>query len=451
MIFNNTSQIEKYLSKHIPKNPEKNRDGMGLKKVKIVLEKIGDPQNKLKIIHIAGTSGKGSTANFISKILASLGFKVGLHVSPHLLDVRERFQINNHLINRQKFCKYFNKLHHLMEKVDSGYDKLTYFEILTIFSFYVFSQENVSYAIIETGLGGLYDATNAVTSTNKIVVLTKIGLDHTTILGKTIAKIAYQKAMIIQNRNTVISIWQRKSAEQIIEKIIRKKEAKLFYVKKKVNYFNLQQKIDKTIFNFRFSDFYLKNIELSIIGLHQVENCSLALVTILLLAKRDKFICQPSKIRNSLKKIAFPGRMEFKKIQDKVIILDGAHNPQKLSSLVKCLKAIFPDGKRFNFLIAFKKGKNIYSMVNQIKPIAKTVVITNFYQINQDMINASEEPARVASYFKKNNFNNYRIIPNPKKAVDFLIKDKDNIFIITGSLYLISETYSIIKNYENKN
>ena len=181
------------------------------------------------------------------------------------------------------------------------------------------------------------------------------------------------------------------------------------------------------------------------IGLHQVENCSLALAAVLLLAKRDKFICQPDKIRNLLKKVTFRGRMEIKKVQDKIVILDGAHNPQKISSLIKCLKKILPKGKKSNFLIAFKKGKNISGMVNGIISVANKIVITDFFQENQDMINFSEKPERVALHLIKNNFSNYRIISNSKKAVDFLMEDKDKIFIITGSLYLISEIYNFVK------
>jgi len=446
MVFTDTKQIEQYLFDSIPKSSNKTFTGdKGLKRVKDILQKLNNPQNKLKVIHIAGTSGKGSTANFISKILVSLGFKVGLHISPHLLDVRERFQINNRLISKQKFVKYFNELFRLIERVGNKYNQLTYFEILTIFSYYVFFRENVDYAVIETGLGGLYDATNTVNSTNKMVVLTRIGLDHTNILGRTIAKIAYQKAMIIQKKNTVISIWQRRTAREIIEKIVRINKTKLFYLTRNINYFYLQQKIDKTIFDFKFDDFRLKNIKLSMIGLHQVENCSLALAAVLLLAKRDKFICQPDKIRNLLKKVTFRGRMEIKKVQDKIVILDGAHNPQKISSLIKCLKKILPKGKKSNFLIAFKKGKNISGMVNGIISVANKIVITDFFQENQDMINFSEKPERVALHLIKNNFSNYRIISNSKKAVDFLMEDKDKIFIITGSLYLISEIYNFVK------
>lgn len=446
IFFTNTGQIEHYLFNSISKSSNKTFTGdKGLKRVKDILKKLNNPQNKLKVIHIAGTSGKGSTANFISKILVSLGLKVGLHISPHLLDVRERFQINNRLIRKQKFIKYFNELFHSIEKVGNKYNQLTYFEILTIFSYYVFSREKVDYAVVETGLGGLFDATNVVNSADKMVVLTRIGVDHTNVLGRTIAKIAYQKAMIIKERNIVISTWQKKSARQIIEKIAHINKANLFYLKKNIHYFNPRLKIDKTTFDFKLDDFNLKNIELSMIGLHQVENCSLALAAVLLLVQKDQFICQPNTIRNSLKNISFPGRMEIKKIQDKIVILDGAHNSQKMASLVRTLKEIFPNEEKFNFLIAFKKGKNIPVMVNQITSVANKIVITDFFQENQDMTNFSEEPERVALYLIKNNFGNYRIISNPKKAVDFLMKDKDNIFIITGSLYLISEIYNFVK------
>lgn len=443
MIFKNTFQIEKYLFAHIAKDQKKLFSGQeGILKVKSVLQELDNPQDQLKIIHIAGTSGKGSTAFLISKMLFEAGFKVGLHISPHLLDVRERFQVNNRLISQEKFLKYFNEIFSIIEKRDiQSSTRLSYFEILTIFSFYVFFREKVDYAIIETGLGGLYDATNTINA-GKLVVLTKLGLDHTNILGKTIAKIAYQKAMIVQDRNIVISCWQDKPARKIIEKIVRVKRARLFYVLEHLDYFNIKLTPTLTSFDWKFQDFTLQNIKMAMLGRNQAENCALALAAVANLSLRDHFSFESGKIRKSLSSARFPGRLELKKIRGKIVILDGAHNPQKMASFLANLNEIFPNGK-FNFLIGFKKGKAISAMLHQIIPLSCSITLTSFFQGAQDMPNFSETAKKLKLSLKKMGFNRCQAVPKPKAAFEAVMA-KEGITIVTGSLYLIAEIYPTI-------
>lgn len=193
MSINNFKQAEEFLASHIPKTTSTIFPGeVGLNRAKDFLHLLGDPQEKLKIIHVAGTSGKGSTCYLISSLLESQGFKVGLHQSPHLTDVTERFQINNQNISKEDFVDYLNKIIPAIEKIKH----ITYFEILVGLAFYIFNDKKVDYAVMETGLGGWYDGTNVVSRPDKLSVITKIGLDHTAILGETIEKIALQKAMI---------------------------------------------------------------------------------------------------------------------------------------------------------------------------------------------------------------------------------------------------------------
>jgi len=182
--INNFQDVEKYLSKFVPKNIGDNFFAeTALLRVKNFVKLLGSPQKKMKVVHIAGTSGKGSTATIISNVLQGLGFQVGLQVSPHLLDIRERCQVNNELLSEEKFIKYFLEIIPVIEKVaKTKFGKLTYFEIITGLSLYIFQQEKVDYAVIETGLGGTYDASNIIDDRNKIAVLTKIGKDHTEIL-----------------------------------------------------------------------------------------------------------------------------------------------------------------------------------------------------------------------------------------------------------------------------
>ena len=220
-------QAINYLHSHIPGDAKQVFSGdKGLDRVRHLLKLLGNPQEKIKIIHIAGTSGKGSTAYILSNLIRSQNFKVGLTVSPHLLDIRERIQINNTLIDKKIFTKNLNDIAEKVKEIDTKkYGQLTYFELLTVLAFYTFYKEEVDYAVVETGLGGLLDATNVVTSENKICVITKIGFDHTHILGKRLTDIALQKAGIIQKNNTVVVTWQRKEIEQLFKNVSENKNA----------------------------------------------------------------------------------------------------------------------------------------------------------------------------------------------------------------------------------
>jgi len=188
MIIQSFKQAEELLSQHIPKTSTQTFPGkLGLNRAKYFLKLLGNPQEKLKIIHIAGTSGKGSTCYLISSLLTSQGFKVGLHQSPHLTDVTERFQIDGKIISQKEFVFYLNKVIPVINMVGKTFHgSLTYFEILVGLAYLIFYEKKIDYAVIETGLGGKYDGTNVVARPDKLSVLTKIGLDHTNILGKTI-------------------------------------------------------------------------------------------------------------------------------------------------------------------------------------------------------------------------------------------------------------------------
>ena len=396
---------------------------LGLKKIKYFLKLFGSPQNKLKVIHIAGTAGKGSTCYLISRLLEAHGFKVGLHLSPHLTDVRERFQMNNKIISKKEFIFYLNKIIPFINKVEqSEYKDLSYFEVLVGLAFYIFADKGVNYAVMETGLGGLYDATNISDRKDKIAVLTKIGFDHMEILGETLEEIAFQKAMIINNNSQVVSIKQSKEVGKIIEEVVKKKKSKLYLS----------------------NDRLQNNIQLSLIGDYQKENASLALKTVELIALRDGFKVDEEKVRQVFATAHFPGRFDIKRIKGKTVVLDGAHNPLKMDSFTRALKLKYP-GKKFHFLIAFKKGKDYQNMLCDLVPLASKITVTSFFVDNQDLIHLSEKPETIEKNLKKIGLRDYQIISQPEEAFKSVLEAKENIIVITGSLYLLGEIYKLIK------
>lgn len=445
MKISTSEQAHAFLNQFIPQGPKQIfSEDIGLRRAKHLLNLLGNPQNNLKVIHIAGTSGKGSTCTLISTLLKDQGFSVGLSISPHLFDLRERFQINNQLIANEEFCKYLTELVPSIEQMcQSEVGKPTYFEITTALAYYIFYKKKVDYAVIETGLGGWYDATNVVKKENKVVVITKIGLDHTKILGNTLSKIALQKIMITQQGNTVFTIDQKPQVIDIFKKVVKEKKAELFTISKPKNVKNINLKQGKLSFDFKFREYYLQRIQLQSLGLFQVENSSLALATVIFLSQRDKFIINEEKLRHTLATLTIQGRMELISLSHKKIIIDGAHNPQKMSAFIQSLTALFPH-REFNFLIAFKRGKDYEQMLKYIVPVAKNVIVTTFYSETQGITTASTDPKAIEKILKEQGCRNIKIVSETDKALQTLLQYEGNS-VITGSLYLIGELYSQVQ------
>lgn len=446
MKIRNFSEAERFLLDYAPKTRGLKFPGKkGLVRTTYFLNLLGNPQSKLRIIHVAGTSGKGSTAYLVSQILHGLGKKTGLTLSPHVVDIRERIQINNRNIRKQKFVAYLHELIPFIEQMEfTSFGLPTYFEILIVLVFYAFTKEKVEYAVVETGLGGLYDATNTVESKNKIVVLTKIGFDHTRILGNTLSKIAAQKAGIIHNGSTVVSVWQKPTARKVIEEESKKKKASLFWLGKEANYRNVDVDTSGTRFDFSFQDVVLKNIHLKLIGTHQAENCSLALAIVYFISKRDKFVFDEASIKTALLKTHFPARFELIKIGTKTIIVDAAHNPQKMTALVTNLKGIFP-GKKFDFLVAFKREKNYAKMLKHIVSVANNIIVSSFFVDRQDLVHLSQDPEKIGETLKELGVTQYEIIKDPREALQKSLLGRQEYLVITGSIYFIGELYSLLK------
>lgn len=448
MKIKSIAEAENYLYQFFPRSfSEKFQGDWGLARVKYFLGLLGSPQNNLKVIHIAGTSGKGSTSLLLSHLLQAHGFKVGLHLSPPLLDIRERFEINNKFISEETFCNYFNLLIPFIDRMDEvPYGKPTFFEILISLAYYIFEKEQVDYSVVETAMGGMLDATNAATARDKFAVITKIGFDHTQILGNTLSEIAYQKAMIMMPGNIALSTWQKKDAEAVIRDVAEKQGARIKFLDKKT-FKDIRLFPDKTLFNFQFGVQQFNNLELSLAGSFQAENASVALVALIILSKRDKFDILAKNIRSALQNVQFPGRMEVLSIHDKTVIIDGAHNPQKMDAFMKSLTTIFPN-KKFHVLLAFKKEKDYSEMLTKIIPYASNITITTFSK-KGDLLISSENAQKIATILEGFNFKNYEIVSDSTHALKRVVLSDEKFIVITGSLYLLSEIYPALQSFSD--
>ena len=321
----------------------------------------------------------------------------------------------------------------------------TFFEINVALAYYMFAQEKVDYAVMETGLGGTLDATNTISAKSKICILTKIGLDHTEILGKTISKIAEQKAGIIQNGNIVISHQSSVNARTAIKKTSAQKNSLLFSITENKNYSLSLSTPQRTIFNFCFLNLNLPRISLGLIGEHQAENCSLALGCLAILSERNDFNIDEHSLRSALKNIRIPGRMEMLKIKDKTVIIDGAHNPQKMGTFTGNLANIFP-GQKFTFLIAFKKGKDYGKMLKHIIPLADKILLAQFSTSGMDNHLSSTDNKIISKFLEKHNFTNFSIMENSHSHILKNMRISKKPIVITGSLYFIGALYPHLKS-----
>lgn len=412
---------------------------LGLDNIRTLLGLLGNPQNDLKFIHVAGTNGKGSTCSFISNILVEGGYKVGLFTSPYLEVFNERMRINNQDIDNDSLAKITFKVKEKVEEMLSkGMAHPTEFEIVTAIAMEYYKQENVDFVVLEVGLGGRYDSTNVI---EKAVasVITTISMDHTDILGDTIGKIAYEKAGIIKDNGLVICYPQEEEAQEVIEKVANEKNAKLIKVPtNKIEVKEISEFGSK--FNFEYEDIKMNDIEIGLIGAHQTLNAATALTTILALRKEGLVSITDEAIRKGLKGAKWNGRLEVLK-RKPTFLIDGAHNIQGIQALKKTLKDIFKYDKLI-LGIGILADKDVDHMIEELVPIADKIVVTeaNIFRA----LKAEDLAAKIAKY----NDNVVAIESNIEKAIkkSFEIADENDLIVFSGSLYLIGDVRTIVKN-----
>lgn len=437
------SQALSYLYAKIPGKDTIFPADWGIARTRDLLSLIGNPQNQIKVVHIAGTSGKGSTTVLIANLLQRSGFKVGHTLSPHLYDIRERIQIDQKLISRSAFVKLLNQLIPAIEKTTKAMGSSpSYFEITTCMMYLYFYQQKVDYALIETGLGGKYDATNVVNNPNKICVLTQIGLDHTHILGKTLSEISSQKAGIIGKSNLVMTFKQDPKVNQVFANQAQLQNAKLISLDLAQTIKPLAFTAKTTKFDFDYQTHHLPGLKSSLVGSYQLSNLALALATYCEIMQRENKTVLKSQVRKGLK-LKFAGRLEIRKIKNRTVIIDGAHNPQKMQGLIDSLKTIFPNQK-FSFIIAFKYNKDIQNMLQIMLPLAEQFIITSF-DVAGGYESYSADPMQVQNQLHKLGYKKTKVIYQAKQALKYAVDHAKSPIVVTGSLYLISELFSSVK------
>ena len=410
---------------------------LGLENSFKLLDLLGNPQDKLKIVHVAGTNGKGSVCSFIANTLKEQGYKVGLYTSPYLETFTERIRLNGENIPEEDVARIVTIMKDKIEDmVKEGYAYPTEFEIETAMAFYYYCEQNADYVVLEVGLGGRYDATNVVKSP-LVSVIVSLSLDHIGVLGDTLGKIAYEKAGIIKENSIAVVYKQKEEAEEVIKDVCKEKNTKYIEanfedmkIKKSDIY---SQVFDCTILGERMED-----MEISLIGEHQVNNAILALTVIKVLRDERQVEISEEATRRGFLNTKWPGRIE--KIKDNpVFIIDGAHNEDGAKSLSKALDKHFK-GKKMTLLIGMLKDKDIDGVLELLMDKFDKVITTT--PDNDRAISAEELQDKIKKYI-----DDVIAIPNIEDAVKYTLDNakEDDIIISAGSLYMIGHIRTLVK------
>jgi dihydrofolate synthase / folylpolyglutamate synthase len=369
-----------------------------LDRISALLKKLGDPHKKLKVIHVAGTNGKGSTCAMLAETLIRAGYKIGLYTSPHIVDFRERIRINGEMISVSDVLQELRLLKRL-------YRDESFFELTTALAFDYFSKKNIDILVCEVGLGGRRDATNVVDPL--VSIITTIDLEHTKILGSTVKKIAGEKAGIIKPHRPVITI-KNGNAFRVISQVAKKRSAKVFAVRK--------SDIAK-----------IKDYDLALHGVHQGENAALVVKTCSVLRSQGFQISDPH-LKSGLANAYWPGRLQFLKSN---VLIDAAHNPQGCRFLAAELRQLKKRFRHITVVMGVLDDKDAKTMIHSLDSVV------DVYYFTRPNSHRAENPTVLAKLTKKP----CKVFATPTIALAHAIKNKEGLLVICGSIYLLGDAF----------
>lgn len=404
----------------------------GLERIRILLERLGDPQKSLKCIHVAGTNGKGTVCTFLSSVLTEAGYKTGLYTSPYIVDFRERIRIDGEMISENNLDSVTEKVKSEIEKLRNEDTIITEFEAVTAAAFLYYKEQGCDFVVLETGLGGRFDATNVIEQP-LVSIITSISLDHVKILGNTVSEIAYEKCGIIKNGCPVVS-----NSVQLPDVLrVIKEQSKIKKSGLVIADVNACSALNDSI---KGSDISYKgrSVFVPFPGKHQIENAVTALTAIDILRNLGVVISENA-VKNGIGKSKNPARCEI--ISEKpLVILDGCHN----EGSAKALQAVIEKhlkGKKINALMGMMADKDVDKVLSLLMPYFSN--ITTVTPSNPRAMTASELAEKINKLGGK-----AVSFDNTEKAYAHAVKNTadDEVLIVCGSLYLCSDIYGLIVN-----
>ncbi|MBO8160238.1 MAG: bifunctional folylpolyglutamate synthase/dihydrofolate synthase [Thermosipho sp. (in: Bacteria)] len=402
---------------------------LGLYRIEELLNRLENPENTFKSIHVAGSNGKGSVTTFSHYLMKEHGFKTGGYISPHLSTILERFPINGNFVSKERFLESFEKVKLESEKMDKKGEEFSpsFFEFATALAFQIDKDEGVETASVEVGLGGRYDATNVIKP--EVSVIVTISLEHTKILGHTLQEIAFEKAGIIKENTPVVIGNIPEQAKKVIYEIAEEKNAKIFELHRDFDFEIVNYDFNKNIINYYGEKTY-KNIEIKLNGAHQPINAAIALKAFELFTKN----INEENLKLAFKNAFIPGRFEM----FKGFLLDGSHNPQATEKFIENLNLYFKNKSKVG-IIGILDDKDKELILSKLCPLFEQVIITT--PPSHRALN-SQETYEIAKKYCKN----VLFIHEPLEALEYVDNVNVDLKIVAGSFYLVG----YIRDYLNK-
>jgi len=389
----------------------------GLSRIRALLEKMGNPQRSLRVVHLAGTNGKGSTCAMIGAIFCSSGYKTGTYYSPFILDFRDRMQIDGRMIEREALAQIVSEIRPLVEEMEAGGEVITEFELVTAAAFFWFAREGCERVVLETGLGGRWDATNVVEDP-LLTVITSLSLDHTQILGRTLGEIAEEKCGIIKpGGQTVCAAGQDPEAMEVIRRVCAARESEL-RIPNRAGLSIVSAGLDGSRFLYEEESYAVR-----MAGAYQTLNAMTAIEAARILGLTQEHIIE------GLSKAFLPARMEMVS-REPLILLDGAHNPAAAKALRKALEELWPKPKAVA-VMGVMADKDYRSVVSVLVPFFDRVYTCA--PDNPRALSAKELGAEI-----RKSAGQAVSCASPREALEKARRslDSDEGLVVCGSFYL---------------
>ncbi|MEX2673051.1 MAG: folylpolyglutamate synthase/dihydrofolate synthase family protein [Phycisphaeraceae bacterium] len=415
-----------------------------LDRMRKLLKVLGNPHEQSRFVHIAGTKGKGSVVAMLSHMLQSCGYTIGSYTSPHLVDLRERIQINNQMIAHSDLIDLFKQIDSKAKQI--GPDRPTFFEIMTASAMRYFADQAVDLVILETGLGGRLDSTNVVTP--EVCGITQISLDHTNVLGSTVEKIAAEKAGIFKPGVPAVSVEQEPSVEKVLRKVAEEVDAPLQLTGKEIEFsyrFEANRELGPhTRVCLTTESSAYDHLPVPLKGEHQALNCGLALAILDKLREKG-FRTPEEKIIEGLAATVLPGRMDMAWPEPR-ILLDGAHNSSSIQALIRAIGAHIPYDSLV-MVIGCSEDKDVAGMLKQINLGADKVIFTRAKSNPRAM-----DPEDLLTQFNEISGKMAQTANNLEDALNLAARavSREDLICVTGSFYLVGEAKKYLNDLATK-